>query len=109
MVQFKYKAVDHRTGSVKRGQLEASSELNLETILRDQNLSLIHCSKVTSNFLSKFDKVNNKDLISLFISMEQMERANIPLIESVGSISGYTKNQKLKDVGQDLFEALKNG
>lgn len=109
MVQFKYKAVDNRTGHIKRGQLDASNELNLESILRDSDLSLISCNKVNSNFLSKFESVSTKDLISLFISLEQMEKANIPLIESVGSIAGYTKNQKLKDVGQDLFESLKNG
>ena len=108
-MQFKYKAVDNTTGRIKRGQLEASNELNLESILRESNLSLISCSKVNGSFLSRFESVNTKDLISLFISLEQMERAGIPLIESVGSIASYTKNQKLKDIGQDLYESLKNG
>lgn len=108
--QYKYKALNNVTGKITRGQIEATNELNLERILRENGLMLISATEIKKTFLSSlFTTVKLRDILTIFISLEQLERAGVPLIDSIRDIPEYTTNQILKDVGQSLYESLKNG
>lgn len=108
--QFKYKALNKITNKTVVGFMEAPTEIAVDKILSDNNLMLISCSENKPSVLNILNqRITTKDLITLFITLEQLEKAGVPLIESIGDMKNYTTSQILKDVVQDLYESLKNG
>lgn len=110
--QYKYKALDKNSNRRINGSMEATNPLALEKILSDNNLILIDFkeTKGTSALTTLFSpKITSKELITMFVTLEQLEKAGIPIINSLRDIKDYTTNIKLKNIGQDLYESVKNG
>lgn len=110
--QYKYKALDRNSNRKVSGTMEAVSLLALEKILSDNNLILIDFKEIkgTSALAALFSsKITSKELITMFVTLEQLEKAGIPIINSLKDIKDYTTNIKLKNIGQDLYESVKNG
>lgn len=109
--QYSYKALDRNTNKKVSGTIEASSEMSLEKLLLDNNLILINCREVRNSALFGLFKkrITIKELITLFITLEQLEKAGVPVIESLRDMKEFTDNEELKDIGQDLYETVKNG
>jgi len=109
--KYSYKALDQETGEIVRGRLPASNENELEHILKESDLMLISAKeiKVSKFSLSFLDKITPKDLISFFIHLEQLEKAGVPLLDSLSDLKEYSTNQKIRDVAQDMHESIKNG
>jgi type IV pilus assembly protein PilC len=109
---FSYKAVNNKNGRSVYGKMEAPSEVALEQILSSSDLTLISAKKLVRSkleSLSIFGKITDKDLITLFISLEQLQKAGVPLMESLKDLKNYTEKPKLKDVLQDVYENVKSG
>lgn len=108
--QFKYKALNKITNKTVVGLVEAPTEMAVDKILSENSLMLISCKENKPSVLNILNqRITTKDLITLFITLEQLEKAGVPLIESIGDMKNYTTSQILKDVMQDLYESLKNG
>lgn len=110
--QYRYKALDRNSNRRVNGTMEASNPLALEKILSDNNLILIDFkeTKGASALATLFSsKITSKELITMFVTLEQLEKAGIPIINSLKDIKDYTANPKLKNIGQDLYESVKNG
>ncbi len=110
--QYKYKALDRNSNRKVNGTMEAANPLALEKILSDNNLILIDFkeTKGASTLATLFSsKITSKELITMFVTLEQLERAGIPIINSLKDIKDYTTNIRLKNIGQDLYESVKNG
>lgn len=108
--QFKYKALNKITNKTVIGLVEAPTEMAVDKILSENSLMLISCKENKPSVLNILNqRITTKDLITLFITLEQLEKAGVPLIESIGDMKNYTTSQILKDVMQDLYESLKNG
>ena len=109
--QFRYKALDKVSGKKNTGVVEASNAVVLEKILSDNNLILIDYKEIKGyNSISLFSsKITSKELITMFITLEQLERSGISIITALKDIKDYTNNPKLKSIGQDLYESVKNG
>ena len=110
--QYRYKALDRNSNRRVNGTMEASNPLALEKILSDNNLILIDFkeTKGASALATLFSsKITPKELITMFVTLEQLEKAGIPIINSLKDIKDYTANPKLKNIGQDLYESVKNG
>ena len=110
--QYRYKALDKNSNRRINGSMEAANPLALEKILSDNNLILIDFkeTKGTSALATLFSpKITSKELITMFVTLEQLERAGIPVMNSLKDIKDYTTNPKLKNIGQDLYESVKNG
>lgn len=109
---YSYKALDNKANRTIFGKVEAPNEFALEHILGETNLTLISAKEVKEstllNFLS-FKKITTKELISTFITMEQLEKAGVPLLDSLRDLKDYAENPKLKDVMQNIYEWVKNG
>lgn len=110
--KYSYKALDQSRNKTVKGTIEAGNELALEQTLSESNLALISYKEIkSSSFLNLgiFTKITTKDLITFFIHLEQLEKAGVPLLDSLSDLKEYSENQKIKDVSADIYESVKSG
>ncbi|MDR1498931.1 MAG: type II secretion system F family protein [Rickettsiales bacterium] len=109
---YSYKALDVKNNKTILGKVEAPNEHALEQMLSESNLILISArlvkETVFSNLLS-LKKITLKEMVTLFVTLEQLERANVPLLSSLKDLKDYTENPRLKDIMQSIYETVKNG
>ena len=111
---FTYKGIYNQTGKIIRGRIEAPTEMAVEQILSESNITLITAKEEKQSKLmaviSKYTgKIKPKEVISMFVTLEQFERAGVPLLDSLGDLKDFSSNVKMKDMMQDIYEAVKGG
>lgn len=107
-----YRALDQRRNKIVRGNIQAFNEKALEQTLLESNMVLISFKEVKKSFLSSsklFNRVTSRDLITMFIHLEQLEKAGVPLLDSLSDLKDYSENQKIKDMAADIYESVKGG
>ncbi len=98
-----------------RGAIAALSEADLYNQLQSAGLELIDCSVVGAkkdgvfgaSFFQK--KVATRDLIQLFVQLEQMQSAGVPLLDALSDIRDTTESASLRDVMSDVFRDVSDG
>jgi type IV pilus assembly protein PilC len=85
----------------------------LEQILSSSDLILVSAKEIKKSklldSLSFLDKIGVKDLVTLFVSLEQLQRAGVPLLDILKDLKDYTEKPKLKSILQNVYENVKNG
>lgn len=109
--KYNYKALDQNRNIIVKGTVQANNEYALEQILNESNLALISFKKIDKSILSFtfLERITSKDLISFFIHLEQLEKAGVPLLDSLSDLKEFSDNQKIRDVSADLYESVKGG
>ena len=109
--KYTYKALDQNRNRIIKGTMQANNEYALEQLLSESNLALISFKKVNDSLfgLGMFDRITSKDLISFFIHLEQLEKAGVPLLDSLSDLKDFSDNQKIREVATDLYESVKSG
>ena len=122
MNRYKYRAIN-KNGRTVRGAMAAASENDLYNELKKLELELLQCRKVVeSDILNKLSamraSVKPRDLLQLFVQLEQMQNAGIPMLDALSDARDATENTTLRDVlseihrnvsdGASLSEAMKN-
>ena len=109
--KYNYRALDQNRNKIVKGTIQASNEYALEQILNESNLTLISFKEIKASVLNLgfLDKITIKDLITFFIHLEQLERAGVPLLDSLSDLKEFSDNQKIKDVAADIYESVKGG
>lgn len=106
---FSYKAIDSE-GRIIKGKLPADSEAELESKLKQSGLDLIKAT-VSNDFgsLNFFNSINSKEVIMVCIHLYFLEKAGVPIIDSIGDLRDTTENDKVKHVMMDVYDSLRNG
>lgn len=110
--KYVYRALDQKRNKVIKGTMQAFNEFALEQTLSESNMVLISFKEVRKGVLSTlgiFDRITSKDLITFFIHLEQLEKAGVPLLDSISDLKDFSENQKIKDISADIFESVKGG
>ncbi len=109
--KYTYKALDQARNKIVKGTIQVNNEYALEQLLSESNLALISYKKLSSSVinLSFLDKITSKDLIAFFIHLEQLEKAGVPLLDSLSDLKEFSDNQKIRDMSADLYESVKGG
>lgn len=92
--------------------MQTFNEFALEQTLLESNMVLISFKEVKKSILSSLgvlDRITPKDLITFFIHLEQLEKAGVPLLDSLSDLKDFSENQKIKDIAADIFESVKGG
>jgi type IV pilus assembly protein PilC len=90
MDQYKYRALNSNGRQVK-GMVGAKNEYDLFEQLQTVGLELIDC-KIVGNevkiplFASLRNKIVIRDVIQLFVNLEQMQKAGVPMLEALSDI-----------------------
>lgn len=117
MEKFKYKAINSRGRPIK-GVLGAVNENDLFKQLQGAGLDLVSATPLSKKKSKShlMTRVKVRDLISLFIHLDQMDGAGVPILDSLADIRDTTENTALRDAmseiqrdvseGSDLSEAM---
>ncbi len=108
MRHFRYKAIDNE-GNYKTGKITANSVADLFAMIKENDLELINYKQETEMGLSLFKKVSDKDLVSIFVHLEQLERSGVSIIDSVNDLKETSESSAIKDLAQEISESIKNG
>lgn len=112
MPKYTYRAVND-AGRPVRGMMDAANEEDLGTKLEQSNLALVDY-KVLSEGASKLrgfksKKVKLRDLIQMFVQMEQLQKAGVPLLESLNDARDSTDSPRLKEIMTDVCKEVSEG
>lgn len=106
---YKYKAINEN-GRYVKGKISADNAADLTTTLHDEGLELVsYKEEAKGSSLSSFDKVTAKDLISVFVHLEQLERAGVSIMDSINDLKETADKAKIKDLMHELHDSIKNG
>ena len=110
MKQFRYRAINAKGRQIK-GVVTAVNEANLHKQLQTVGLELVQCSVVKQKKASAFGTsgVKTRDLIQLFMHLEQLQGAGVPLLDSLADIRDTTDNNKLRDILSEVYRAVSEG
>lgn len=110
--RYKYRAINNK-GRPVRGVVSAANEVDLYNQLQAAGMELVQCASlskkrgVLANFGMK--KVVVRDLIQLFLHMEQMQSAGVPLLDALSDIRDTTEHDGLRDILSDVFKDVSEG
>ncbi len=112
--RYKYKAINQQ-GRPIRGAVAAASEADLYQQLQSAGLELIDCSIIgkggkASAFGNLLEaKIKTRDLIQLFVHLEQMQSSGVPLLDALADIRDTTDNGRLRDMMTDINRDVNDG
>jgi len=112
MAKFTYRAVNDK-GRPVRGTLSAPNEPALAKILEEGGMILVDSKEVSAK-PSKLraimiKQVNVRDLIQMFVHLEQLQKAGVPLLESLADVRDTTDSERLKDIMSDVYRDVSEG
>ncbi len=96
-------------GKIVKGKVTAANELDLEERLHGQGLDMVNFRLLKSGGGKFFSKIKTKDLIMLCIHLEQLDRAGVPLLDSIADLRDTSDSAYLRDLMADIYENVKNG
>ena len=112
MPKFSYRAINAK-GRPVRGVVTAANESDLSSRLEEGGLALIDCKEMSekvgglSTIFAK--KVKIRDLIQLFVHLEQLQKAGVPLMDALSDVRDTTDSPKLRDVLSDVYREVSEG
>ncbi|PJB71343.1 MAG: type II secretion system F family protein [Alphaproteobacteria bacterium CG_4_9_14_3_um_filter_47_13] len=111
--RYKYRAINHK-GRPVRGVIAAINEIDLHNQLQSGGLELLQCAllqkkKGILGNLNPGKRIKIRDLIQLFMHMEQMQSAGVPLLDTLGDIRDTTEHDQLRDMMSEIFRDVSDG
>jgi len=94
-----------------KGVVGAVSEADLYKQLQASGLELLQCSEIKDKKTLGLgrSKVKNRDLVQLFLHLEQLQSAGVPLLDSLSDIRDTTENDKLRDIMSEIYRGVAEG
>lgn len=112
MAKFSYKAINDR-GRPVRGVINAANESDLFSRLQEAGMSLVDCKELTekANKMSMVfqKKIKMRDQIQLFVQLEQLQNAGVPLLDSLSDVRESTETARLRDIMGDIYNEVSSG
>lgn len=112
MPKFSYKAINQK-GRPVRGVVTAANESELFARLAESQLSLLDCKEMNEKagklqqIMAK--KVKTRDLIQMFVHLEQLQKAGVPLLDSLADIRDSAESTRLRDIMGDIYSEVSAG
>jgi type IV pilus assembly protein PilC len=108
MALYTYKAVS-AAGRMVFGRLEAINLIDLEMRLKRMDLDFITGDPVKQSSLLNRVNVTRQELINFCFHLEQLERAGVPLIESLTDLRDSLENPSFREVIAGMVESIEGG
>ena len=111
-VKYSYRALNTK-GHPVRGTISAAHEEDLGQQLAQRGYELIDCKEVSAK-QGKLGAifsggVKTRDLIQLFVHLEQLQKAGVPLLDGLADIRDTTESAKLRDMMMDIYRDVSEG
>jgi type IV pilus assembly protein PilC len=109
MKKYSYKAVS-KHGDYIKGKISAQNPSELSAILKNDGLEIISFKAETASILSFVDvRIKTNDLITTFVHLEQLDKAGVPIIDSISDLKESSDSPAIKSLMQEVYESIKNG
>lgn len=111
MNHYSYKAFNG-DGKYIRGKISAESPSELSSMLKASGLQIISFKIEKPLFGGlKFGhgKIKTKDLITTFVHLEQLDKAGVPIIDSISDLKETSDSAAIKSLMYEIYESIKNG
>lgn len=101
-------------GRPVRGVMSAASEVDLYNRLQSSGIELVQCNLLDKKKnplagMMGVKKVQIRDLIQLFLHMEQMQSAGVSLLDALGDIRDTTEQDQLRDMMSEIHRDVSEG
>jgi type IV pilus assembly protein PilC len=108
MKHYRYKAVN-QNGRYANGKIAAENPSDLTTLMRNSGLELVSYKEERQKTNWVFSKVGPKDLVTIFVHLEQLENAGVSIVDSINDLKESSDSLKIKNLMQEIHESIKNG
>jgi type IV pilus assembly protein PilC len=108
MPRFRYRAADAQ-GNRVQGELSALNDIDLDLRLRRMGITLIRARQATREGFFHHRHASRRDLISFCFHMQQIARANAPLLEGLKDLIDSTENSRFRDLLTLVADDLEGG
>lgn len=108
MPAYNYTAINE-TGHKIRGEITAANEVDLEERLKEIGLDLVNYREMARKRGSSRGKVKLHDLIVFCLHFEQLDRAGVPVLDSIADVRDAAENPRMRDIMAGVYESVKNG
>lgn len=108
MPQYRYKAFNE-DGKYVSGKIMAENQHELTTFLKASKLELVSFKEEKISSIALFNSVKPKDLIGLFVHLEQLERAGVSIIESIADLRDNADSKAVRSLMHEIHESIKKG
>lgn len=108
MANFKYKAIN-QDGKYVTGKIAADNPSELMSLLKSSEMELVSYRKERSRGTAIFGGLKSTELVTIFIHLEQLDRAGVSIIDSIQDLKETADSSKIKNLMQELYESIKNG
>jgi type IV pilus assembly protein PilC len=108
MANFKYKAIN-QDGKYVTGKIAADNPSELMSLLKSSEMELVSYRKERSRGTTIFGGLKSTELVTIFIHLEQLDRAGVSIIDSIQDLKETADSSKIKNLMQELYESIKNG
>lgn len=97
-----------------RGIVSAANEVDLYNQLQASGMELVQCAllgkkKGLGSISLTMSKVKTRDLIQLFMHLEQMQSAGVPMLDALADIRDTTDNDALRDIMAEVYRDVSEG
>lgn len=92
--------------------ISAANEVDLHSQLQSAGMELVSCTPITQKTGGQGmfgPRIKVRDLIQLFMHLEQMQSAGVPLLDALADIRDSADNQSLKDIMTDVHRNVSEG
>ena len=108
MANFKYRAINLE-GKYVSGRLSADNPSELMSLLKSSSLELVSFREEKTNLLNFLNGIKSSELITIFIHLEQLDKAGVSIIESIQDLKETADTARVKNLMQEIYESIKNG
>lgn len=112
MPKFSYRAINAK-GRPVRGVINAGNETDLFNRLNESGMALVDCKEMSEKSgklaILASKRVKVRDLIQLFLHLEQLQKAGVPLLESLADVRETSESPRLRDVMSDVYNEVAEG
>lgn len=108
MPRFRYRAADAQ-GNRVQGELSALNDIDLDLRLRRMGITLIRARQASREGLFHRRRANRRDLIGFCFHMQQIARANAPLLEGLRDLIDSSENSSFRDLLSLVADDLEGG
>lgn len=105
---FTYKGFDSE-GKKVSGKVTAENEIDVESKLREMSIDMLSSKKTRQVGSGVFARVGIKDKIMMCVQLQQLDRAGVPILDSLADLRDTTDNPTLKHVLSEVYEGVRGG
>jgi type IV pilus assembly protein PilC len=111
MLSFEYIALDKVTGKRVKAEVQAQDEKSAAKLLTEKGLSPLEITPVGEkhSLLDKVHRIPTKEKVIFSRQLSTLIDAGLPIVQSLRSVSGQTKNAKLKLIIEGIINDVEAG